>query len=79
MLPTLTVSGILLAGLLTGAVLTEDVFSWPGIGSIAAQAILLLDISNLQGFVMLTALLFVLCNLAIDLLYGFIDPRIRYD
>ena len=79
LLPTLTVSGILLAGLLTGAVLTEDVFSWPGIGSVAAQAILLLDISNLQGFVMLTAFNYVICNLAIDLLYGFIDPRIRYD
>ena len=79
LLPTLTVAGILLAGLLTGAVLTVDVFSWPGIGSVAAQAIILLDIASLQGFVILTAVLYVLSNLAIDLLYGFIDPRIRYD
>ncbi len=79
LLPTLTVAGLALAGLLTGAVLTEDVFAWPGIGSIAGNSLISLDIAGLQGFVILTAVLFVLSNLAIDLLYGFLDPRIRYD
>ena len=79
LLPTLTIAGLLLAGLLTGAVLTEDVFAWPGIGSVAAAAITRLDINSLQGFVILTAILYVLSNLVIDLLYGYIDPRIRFD
>jgi peptide/nickel transport system permease protein len=79
LLPTLTVAGLALAGLLTGAVLTETVFDWPGIGTVAANAILRLDLAALQGFVILTAILYVLSNLAVDLLYGFIDPRIRYD
>lgn len=79
LLPTLTVAGIALAGLLTGAVLTEDVFAWPGIGQIAGKALINLDIGSLQGVVILTAVLYVISNLAIDLLYGFIDPRIRYD
>lgn len=79
MLPTLTIAGIALAGLLTGAVLTEDVFAWPGIGQIAGNALISLDIASLQGFVILTAVLYVLSNLVIDLLYGFLDPRIRYD
>lgn len=79
LLPTLTIAGLLLAGLLTGAVLTEDVFSWPGIGSVAAAAITRLDVNALQGFVILTAILYVLSNLLIDLLYGYIDPRIRFD
>jgi len=78
-LPTLTIAGLALAGLLTGAVLTEDVFSWPGIGLIAAQSIISLDLAALQGFVILTAFVYVISNLLIDLFYGLIDPRIRYD
>ena len=79
LLPTLTIAGLALAGLLTGAVLTEEVFSWPGIGYVAANAIINLDLAALQGFVILTAIIYVLSNLLIDLFYGLIDPRIRYD
>lgn len=78
-LPTLTIAGLALAGLLTGAVLTEDVFNWPGIGLTAAQSIINLDLAALQGFVILTAFIYVISNLLIDLFYGLIDPRIRYD
>ena len=78
-IPTLTVAGLSLAGLLTGTVLTETVFSWPGLGRWAVNAVANLDLAAIQGFVLIAAILYVLSNLAVDLLYGFIDPRIRYD
>jgi peptide/nickel transport system permease protein len=78
-IPTLTVAGLVLAGLLGGAVLTETVFDWPGIGSVAAQAVFNLDLSTIQGFVILSAIIYVSSNLIVDLLYAFIDPRIRFD
>lgn len=78
-IPTLTVAGLSLAGLLTGTVLTETVFSWPGLGRWAVNAVANLDLAAIQGFVLVAAVLYVLSNLGVDLLYGFIDPRIRYD
>ncbi len=78
-IPTLTIAGLALAGLLTGAVLTETVFDWPGLGSWVVDAIASLDQASIQGFVLLASVIYVLSNLAVDILYAFIDPRIRYD
>ena len=78
-IPTLTVAGLALAGLLGGAVLTETIFDWPGIGRWAVDATASLDLAAIQGFVIISAIIYVLSNLAVDLLYGYIDPRIRYD
>jgi peptide/nickel transport system permease protein len=78
-IPTLTVAGLVLAGLLGGAVLTETVFSWPGIGSVAARAVFNLDLATIQGFVILSSIIYVTSNLMVDLLYAYIDPRIRFD
>jgi peptide/nickel transport system permease protein len=78
-IPTLTVAGLALAGLLGGAVLTETIFSWPGIGFVAARAVLGLDLAAIQGFTILSAIIYVVSNLVVDILYAYIDPRIRFD
>jgi peptide/nickel transport system permease protein len=75
-LPIVTVLGIQFGILLTGAVLTETVFSWPGIGRLAFKAIEALDYPVLMGFALLVTFLFSLINLAVDVCYGFLDPRI---
>jgi peptide/nickel transport system permease protein len=61
--------------LLGGNVLVEKVFAWPGVGSYAAEALVVNDFAPVQGFVLAMAILYALLNLAIDLLYGVIDPR----
>ena len=77
LIPTLTSVGLAFANLLTGAVLAETVFNWPGIGRYAFQAATNLDFQAIMGVTNLVALVYILVNLAIDLLYGVIDPRIR--
>jgi peptide/nickel transport system permease protein len=79
LIPTVTYLGIQLAGLLTGAVVTEQVFSRPGLGRVAIQAIGNRDFPTIQGTVLVTAVIYVLVSLIVDLSYGFIDPRIRYE
>ncbi len=79
LIPVITYFGIQLAGLLTGAVVTEQVFSRPGLGRVAITAIGNRDFPLIQGTVLVTALVYVLVNLAIDLSYAVIDPRIRYE
>jgi peptide/nickel transport system permease protein len=79
MIPILTVIGVQAGYLLGGAVLTETVFAWPGVGTLMVQGILARDFPLVQGCVLVIALSFVLINLAVDLLYGFLDPRIRYE
>lgn len=79
MIPTLTVVGISFAALLTGAVLTESIFSWNGIGQWAVQAIAQSDSASIQGFVLLSGLIYILLNLTVDILYTVLDPRISYD
>jgi peptide/nickel transport system permease protein len=79
LVPVVTVVGFQLGYLLGGAVVVEEVFGLPGMGRLALSAILQRDYPMLQGVVMVTATLFVACNLATDLLYAWIDPRIRYD
>ncbi|MBC8074504.1 MAG: ABC transporter permease, partial [Chloroflexales bacterium] len=78
LLPVVTVVGLQLGGLLSGAVLTETVFSWPGIGTWILRGIQGRDYPVVQGGVMFVALVFVLVNLLVDLSYALLDPRIRY-
>ena len=79
MIPVLTIAGTTLAGLLNGAVTTEVIFNYPGIGSAAAAAALSLDVLTMLGLTLFTAFIFVFANLVVDILYGFLDPRVRYD
>ena len=79
LIPTITYLGLQLAGLLSGAVVTETVFSRPGLGRVAVSAISNRDYPLIQGTVLVTAGIYVIVNLVVDLLYGIIDPRIRYD
>lgn len=75
-IPTLTVAGLSFAGLLGGAVLTETVFSWPGLGRWAAIAILQTDANAVIGFTVFVAIIYVSMNLLVDVLYTLVDPRI---
>jgi len=77
LLPLVTVTGVQLAYLLSGVVVVEIVFSWPGLGQLALQAVEARDYPVLQGAVLLFALTFLVINLVVDLLYTRIDPRIR--
>ena len=77
MLPLVTIAGLDFAGLLSGVVLTETVFNWPGIGRLAFEAIFNLDIPLVMGTVLFSAFLIVIANLAVDVLYAWLDPRIR--
>jgi len=78
LIPIVTVIGLQLGSLLGGAVLTETVFSWPGIGAYTVTCILKSDFPVVQGVVLLVAAIFVLMNLVVDVIYGFLDPRIKY-
>ncbi|MBB3086819.1 peptide/nickel transport system permease protein [Geodermatophilus sabuli] len=77
LLPLVTVTGVQLAYLLSGVVVVEIVFSWPGLGQLALQAVQARDYPVLQGAILLFAVVFLLINLVVDLLYTAIDPRIR--
>ncbi len=77
-LPILTVSANVLGSLLTGAVLTETIFSWPGIGSYATASAIGLDFPAVMGVTLVAGLTYALINLLVDLLYAFFDPRISY-
>jgi peptide/nickel transport system permease protein len=78
MIPTVTVIGLAFGGLMTGAVLTETIFSWPGLGRWSTRAILTSDIPSINAFTLIVAFIFVGANLVVDLIYGTLDPRIRY-
>ena len=73
-----TVIGLQVGGLLAGAVLTETIFSWPGVGKWLIESINRRDYPALQGGIMLIATIVILVNLFIDMLYGLINPRIRH-
>ncbi len=77
-LPTVTVIGLQVGLLMGGAVVTETIFSWPGVGQIAYDSIYSRDYAMIQGVVLYGALLFVLVNLIVDILYAVLDPRVRY-
>jgi ABC-type dipeptide/oligopeptide/nickel transport system permease component len=76
-LPTLTAGGLVLGEFLAGSVLIERVFNWPGVGSLVFDAIVKQDFAIVQTFILLSAVMFVLVNLVVDLLYAVIDPRVR--
>jgi ABC-type dipeptide/oligopeptide/nickel transport system permease component len=77
LLPLITTLGMVFSFLLGANVLVEKVFAWPGVGSYAVEALITSDYAPVQGFVLVMALLYVIINLAIDLLYVAIDPRVR--
>jgi peptide/nickel transport system permease protein len=79
MLPVLTTLGMVFSFMLGANVLVEKVFAWPGIGSFALEALLASDYAPVQGFILTMALLYVLLNLVIDILYGLVDPRVRIE
>jgi ABC-type dipeptide/oligopeptide/nickel transport system permease component len=78
LIPVVTVLGIQVGQLFSGAVVTETVFAWPGIGRLMVQAIYTRDFPIVQATVMIVALIFVLVNLLVDLAYAWLDPRIKY-
>lgn len=75
-LPTLTAAGLLVGQLLAGSVLVERVFVWPGVGALVTDGVLKQDFSVVQAFILLSAFIYVLCNLAVDILAGLLDPRV---
>ncbi|AZS37840.1 putative D,D-dipeptide transport system permease protein DdpB [Microbacterium lemovicicum] len=77
LVPVITVVGTAFASLLAGTVLVEQIFAWPGIGSYAYRAASTLDLSAIVGVTIFVALIYIVVNLATDILYGIIDPRIR--
>ncbi len=78
LIPVVTVIGLQFGGLLGGAILTETVFAWPGMGRLLVGAIVARDYPVVQGAVLVFAALFTLVNLAVDVLYAYVDPRIHY-
>jgi ABC-type dipeptide/oligopeptide/nickel transport system permease component len=78
LIPTVTVGGLMFAGLLGGAVLTETIFAWPGIGRWSTGAMLNADIGGIMGFVLISGFIYAFANLIVDIMYGFLDPRVRY-
>jgi peptide/nickel transport system permease protein len=79
MIPVVTTLGMVFSFLLGANVLVEKVFAWPGIGSYAVEALVASDFAPLQGFVLTMAVMYVVLNLLIDILYGVIDPRVRIE
>jgi ABC-type dipeptide/oligopeptide/nickel transport system permease component len=79
LIPIITVVGLQFGMLLGGAVLTETVFAWPGLGRLIVDSILARDYPMIQGVILIFGLLYILVNLVVDLIYAYVDPRIRYD
>ena len=78
LIPTVTLLGLSFGGLLGGAFLIEIVYSWPGIGNYSVQAVTNFDYQPIMGITLFVGLLFSFVNLATDVIYGMLDPRIRY-
>jgi len=79
LLPVITTLGMVFSFMLGANVLVEKVFAWPGIGSYAVEALIASDYAPVQGFVLTMALLYVLLNLIVDMVYGLVDPRVRLE
>jgi peptide/nickel transport system permease protein len=79
MIPPLTLSALILAGFITGTVVVETVFTWPGLGRLAYDSVVQNDFPTLTGVVLLLALVYIVVNFLTDLAYAVIDPRIRYE
>jgi ABC-type dipeptide/oligopeptide/nickel transport system permease component len=79
LIPVITVVGLQFGALLSGAIITEIIFAWPGLGRLTLQAIQARDYPLVQGCVLIISFGYVLVNTATDLLYAYVDPRIRYE
>jgi len=79
MIPVVTVSGFVVIGLLNGVVITETIFNFPGIGKAAADAAVNLDVITILTLAMFAGIIIITANLAVDILYGFVDPRVRIE
>ena len=79
LVPLVTIVGLQFGAVLTGAVITETIFAWPGVGRLLVQSITFRDYPLVQGCILLIAATYVVVNLVADLLYGFLDPRIRFE
>jgi len=78
-LPVVTLLGLQFGAVLTGAVITETIFAWPGIGRLLIQSIGFRDYPMVQGCILFIAITYVAVNLLTDLVYGVLDPRIRFE
>lgn len=78
LIPVITVVGLQFGSLLTGAIITEQIFSWPGLGRLLIQSITARDYPQVQASILVIALTYILINLITDLVYAFVDPRIQY-
>jgi ABC-type dipeptide/oligopeptide/nickel transport system permease component len=78
-LPMLAASGIVMGHVIAGSVLVEHVFNWPGVGALVVDGILAEDYAPVQAFVLLSAIVYVVCNLIVDIVSGVVDPRVRVD
>ena len=79
LIPVVTVGGLVIIGLFNGVVITETVFNYPGMGSFLAQAAISLDVVSVLGVTLISSIILVFGNLIVDVLYGFIDPRVRLE
>ena len=79
MIPTTTVIGLSFGGLLGGAVLTETVFTFPGMGQWAVNMLVSLDFTGVMALTFVTALIYVSANLVVDIIYAYLDPRIKLE
>jgi peptide/nickel transport system permease protein len=78
LIPVVTFGGVFYTLMLTGSVIVETVFAWPGIGRLAYESVIHRDFPVMQGIVIVFVALFIISNLAIDILYAYLDPRVRY-
>jgi peptide/nickel transport system permease protein len=78
LIPVLTLWGVFVGNLITGAIVTETVFAWPGIGRLTYEAVIYRDFPLLQAVIILKAILILSINLTVDILYAYVDPRIRF-
>jgi peptide/nickel transport system permease protein len=78
LIPVVTFSGVIYAHFLMGSVVTESIFAWPGIGRLAYNSVMYRDFPLMQGLILIFIALYLLINLAVDILYAYLDPRIRY-
>jgi len=79
MIPTMSVVGLQIGSMLAGAVLVESVFAWPGVGRLLVDSIIARDYPMVQTVLLAVAMIFVITNLLVDILYGVLDPRLRHD
>lgn len=78
LIPTVTITGLSIGELLGGAILTETIFNWPGMGKYVVDSVNFLDFPAIMGFTLVVSFAYVMINLAVDVVYAFLDPQIRY-